>query len=104
MPEETVTFISPNTLYQDPKRWLSVEHVLHETLDVVMDKLFPDWYEKRSHVVCFQCHGRKPKIMYDRKARRMVMIIGSVRIAETDQVLYHVQPLEDQHGWLASSN
>ena len=57
-------FISPQELYDDPKKWLSVPHELHDSVRKLMDKVFPEpsFSQKliEEHVHCLECDGLKP--------------------------------------------
>ena len=55
-------FISPQEVYDDPKRWLELVHGLHESLLSLMGELFPDFEEKlaEAKVHCLQCEGHEP--------------------------------------------
>ena len=54
--------ISPKQLDDDPKRWLSVPHELHDSLLKLQEKLFPGFTQnlRDAHVHCFLCEGGKP--------------------------------------------
>ena len=59
-----MSFISPQQVYDDPKRWLDVLHELHPQLLELMSALFPDFPEKLKGIHCLQCEGKEPFTVY----------------------------------------
>ena len=55
-------WMSPQELHDDPKRWLSIPHELHDSLLPLMVKLFPDFEDRlrSAQVHCLECEGHKP--------------------------------------------
>ncbi len=55
-------FMSPQQLNDDPKRWLSVPHELHDSLSKLQERMFPGFAQclVEAKVHCLQCEGEKP--------------------------------------------
>lgn len=55
-------WMSPQQLFDDPKRWLNIPHEHHEVLLQLQEKLFPGFGKKlEEHKVhCLECEGIKP--------------------------------------------
>ncbi|KKN86995.1 hypothetical protein LCGC14_0262640 [marine sediment metagenome] len=55
-------FMSPQQLYDNPKRWLNVPHVMHESLLKFQEWMFPGFSQKLvdGNIHCLECEGEKP--------------------------------------------
>ncbi len=55
-----MSWMSPNELYADPKRWLNVPHQFHEALLELMGKMYGDFEEKLLAIGCncLACQGK----------------------------------------------
>ena len=53
-----MVWMSPKELYDDPKRFLSIPHPLHESILKLMKVLFPDFSLDGVH--CLECEGEEP--------------------------------------------
>jgi len=58
--------VSPQSVYDDPKTWISIPHDLHESILKLMVMMFPDFPEKlkANRVHCLECEGLLPFHVY----------------------------------------
>ena len=54
--------VSPRELSEDPRKWLSVPHELHEQLLSLQEMLFPGFTQKLEDdkIHCLECEGIQP--------------------------------------------
>jgi len=73
-------FISLQTLYDDPKRWLSVPHERHESLGKLMELTFPGFGGKLkdAKIHCLECEGEKPFLVIIRDTWKEALCTGFV--------------------------
>lgn len=59
---EDTKFISPQQLNDEPSRWLSVPHIMHESLGKFQELMFPGFKQKLvdENIHCLECEGEKP--------------------------------------------
>lgn len=72
--------ITPRQLDDEPERWLSVPHELHEPLLKLQEKMFPGFTQKLrdKKIHCFLCEGRKPFEVFIPKAGKVQLCTGYV--------------------------
>ncbi len=72
-------WMSPQEVYDDPKRWLSVPHLHHSVILQLMQRMFPDFREKLEDIHCLECEGEEPFEVWNIEDRQMQMVTGYIK-------------------------
>ena len=88
-------YMSPQEVYDEPSRWLSVPHETHDSLGGLMLMIFSDWKGKLTDVHCLECENEEPFVVYERKGMVPKLCTGYL-IGDDGQVsLYHLSDVEE---------
>ena len=88
-------FVSPQQVYDDPKRWLEVLHEVHEPLLNLMQVLFPDFEGKLQGIHCLCCEGQEPFEVYTRDTFQRKLVTGYIDQAQDGEPLLRLVDPEE---------
>ncbi len=83
-------WMSPKELNDNPTRWLDVPHEAHESLLVLMEKLFPGFKKKLEEykVHCLECEGMKPFEVIIKKTLKPAICDGYIGDSTSIELLH----------------
>ena len=76
--ENDTKLISPQEVYDDPKRWLSVPHELHKSLMGLMKMMYPDFESRIRDIHCIECQGFAPFHIIDKETFEVKLCTGYI--------------------------
>lgn len=98
------SWMSPQELNDDPKRWLDVRHELHESVLALMENVFPGFKQKLIdlHIHCFECEGKKPIEAMTIDKLKSVLVTGWIGEPGSPDIMLHIVEQAEEEPKIAS--